>query len=75
MSSVVRLILDHKVLSLLNLSRMYSQALLTGIALKSDTTTNETVTRGGGVGRLGYIRNRKTVKNSAKTRKTANRTT
>ena len=44
MSSVLRLVLDRNVLSLFNLLRMYSQALLTGIAVKSDTTSNETIT-------------------------------
>ena len=44
MSSVLRLVLDRNVLSLFNLLRMYSQALLTGIALKSDTTSNEIIT-------------------------------
>ena len=44
MSSVLRLVLKCKVLSLFNLFRMYSQALFTGIAVKSDTTSNETVT-------------------------------
>ena len=44
MSSVLRDVLDRNVLSLFNLLRMYSQALLTGIAVKSDTTSNETIT-------------------------------
>ena len=44
MSSVLRLVLDRNVWSLFNLLRMYSQALLTGISVKSDTTSNETIT-------------------------------
>ena len=42
MSSVLRRVLSCNVLSLFNLSRMYSQAFLTGIDVKSDTTSNET---------------------------------
>ena len=44
MSSVLRLVLRCNVLSLFNLSRMYAQALFTGIAVKSDTTSNEAIT-------------------------------
>jgi len=44
MSSVLRLVLRCNVLSLFYLSRMYPQALFTGIAVKSDTTSNETIT-------------------------------
>jgi len=44
MSSLVRLVLDCNLLSFFNLFRIYSQALLTGIAVKSDTTSNDTIT-------------------------------
>ena len=44
MSSVLRLVLRCNVLSLFNLSRRYLQALFAGIAVKSDTTSNETIT-------------------------------
>ena len=43
MPSVLRLVLDRNILSLFNLLGMYSQALFTGIAVKSDTTSNETI--------------------------------
>ena len=41
---MLRLFLNRSVLSLFYLLQMYSETVYTGIAVKSDTTSNETIT-------------------------------
>ena len=51
-SSVVSLVLRCRVVSSLSFFRIYSQAFLTGIAVKSETTSNETMVSSSEISRL-----------------------
>ena len=51
-SSEVRLVLKCRVVSSLSFFRIYSQAFSTGIAVKSETTSNDTMASSSEISRL-----------------------